>query len=121
MDTPATHRNQLAWQEAMALVVTVYRDTASLPAEERFGLTAQIRRAAISIPSNIAEGAARNSAKELVQFVSVACGSVAELDTQLELTIRLGYLKADAPSMALCGRVGYLVRALRTSLRHREN
>jgi four helix bundle protein len=117
MDTRSSHRRLLAWQEAMNLVETIYRDTACLPADERFGLTAQIRRAAISVPSNIAEGAARHSPKELQQFVSIACGSISELETQLELAVRLGHLKADAPSIALSCRVGYLVRALRSSLK----
>jgi len=65
MDTRANHRKLLAWQEAMSLVEAVYRDTAALPPDERFGLAAQMRRAAVSVPSNIAEGAARNSRREL--------------------------------------------------------
>ncbi len=115
MDAPNTHRNLLAWCEAMTLVEVVYRDTASLPKEETFGLTAQIRRAAVSVPSNIAEGAARNSSGELLQFLGIACGSLAELETQLELAIRLGYLKADVASLAQSRRVGMLVRTLRKS------
>jgi len=99
----------------MTLVEAVYRDTASLPREEMYGLTAQIRRAAVSVPSNIAEGAARNSSGELVQFLGIACGSLAELETQLELAVRLGYLKADAESVAQSSRVGMLVRTLRKS------
>ena len=97
----------------MDLVESVYRETAALPAEEKFGLTAQIRRSSISIPSNIAEGAARRSPGELAQFLGYACGSLAELETQLEIAVRLGFLKHDASSIARCGRVGYLVRALR--------
>jgi len=120
MDTRASHRKLLAWQEAMNLVETVYRDTACLPAEERFGLAAQVRRAAISVPSNIAEGAARCSTRELLHFVSIACGSIAELETQLELAVRLGYLEANSLSIARCCRVGYLVRALRASLKRRK-
>jgi four helix bundle protein len=119
MDTPTTHRDLLAWREAMALVEVVYRDTASLPKEEMYGLTAQIRRAAVSVPSNIAEGAARNSSGELVQFLGIACGSLAELETQLELAIRLGYLRADAGSVAQSSRVGMLVRTLRKSRKNR--
>lgn len=115
MDTPGTHRNLLAWREAMTLVEVVYRDTASLPQEEMFGLKAQIRRAAVSIPSNIAEGAGRNSPGELVQFLGIACGSLAELETQLELAIRLGYLKPDVGSLGQSGRVGMLLRTLRRS------
>ena len=99
----------------MALVEVVYRDTANLPQEEMFGLKAQIRRAAVSVPSNIAEGAARNTPGELVQFLGIACGSLAELETQLELAIRLGYLKAGTDSIAQSSRVGMLVRTLRKS------
>jgi len=115
MDATSTHRNLLAWREAMDLVEVVYRDTAGFPNQEMFGLTAQLRRAAVSVPSNIAEGAGRNSSGELVQFLGVACGSLAELETQLEVAVRLGFLKADADSVAQCSRVGMLVRTLRKS------
>ena len=117
MSAPNTHRNLAAWREAMRLVKVVYRDTASFPREELFGLTAQIRRCAVSIPSNIAEGAARNSSGELMQFLGIACGSLAELETQLELSVELGYLKLDADAISLTSRVGMLVRLMRKSLR----
>ena len=99
----------------MAMVEKVYRDTEALPRDEVFGLRVQIRRAAVSVPSNIAEGAARNSPAELVQFLSIACGSLAELETQLELAVRLGYLRSNAESIVLTDRVGMLVRTLRKS------
>jgi four helix bundle protein len=117
MKPPTTHRDLVAWQEAMALVESVYRDTASFPREEIYGLTSQIRRCAVSVPSNIAEGAARNSSREWVQFLGIACGSLAELETQLELAIRLGLMKADVISFKHADRVARLVRALRTSLK----
>lgn len=120
MNLPTTHRDLLAWREAMALVEVVYRDTASFPKEEMFGLAAQIRRAAVSVPSNIAEGVARNSPGELVQFLGIACGSLAELETQLELAIRLGYLNADADSVAQSSRGGMLVRTLRKSRKNQS-
>jgi len=110
------HRNLLAWQEAMSLVEVVYRDTRDFPRDETFGLKAQIRRAAVSVPSNIAEGAGRNSVGELRQFVGIASGSLAELGTQLELAVRLGFLKTDAPAIRQADRVGRLVNALRGSL-----
>ena len=107
----------VAWQEAMALVESVYRDTASFPKDEMFGLTVQIRRCAVSVPSNIAEGAARNSSREWVHFLGIACGSLAELETQLELAIRLGLTTADVISFKHADRVARLVRALRKSIK----
>lgn len=115
MEEAKTHKNLLAWREAMSLAECIYRDTAGFPREETFGLTIQIRRAAVSIPSNIAEGAARNSPRELVQFLSIACGSLAELETQLDLAVRFGYMRSDATSIAQANRVGMLVRTLRKS------
>ncbi|MBC7344805.1 MAG: four helix bundle protein, partial [Clostridia bacterium] len=77
------HHELKAWQEAMALVREVYQATASFPAFEQYGLASQLRRAAVSIPSNIAEGAARESAKEFAQFLTMARGSLSELETQI--------------------------------------
>jgi four helix bundle protein len=115
----ATHRDLHAWREAMTLVEVVYQATAQFPKAEFFGLVSQIRRCAISVPSNIAEGAARNSTRELVQFLGISCGSLSELETQLELAKRLGYLDADVNVMPQVNRVGRLVRALRSSLRRK--
>lgn len=117
MEAATTHYDLIAWQEAMTLVEAVYRDTEDFPGKEAFGLTAQMRRAAISIPSNFAEGSARNSRKELIQFVGISCGSLAELQTQLQLAMRLGYLAAEAKSVSQATLVGKLVRSLRKSLR----
>jgi len=76
------HRDLLVWQHAIALVTIVYRVTSAFPDSERFGLIAQMRRAAVSVPSNIAEGAARNTTKEYLHFLGIARGSLSELDTQ---------------------------------------
>jgi four helix bundle protein len=86
------HKNLVVWQKAMEFIETIYRLTASFPQEERFGLMSQMRRASVSIASNIAEGAARQTAKETLQFLFIARGSVSELDTQLEVTRRLGFI-----------------------------
>lgn len=86
----------MAWQRAIELVKIIYRLTEALPEVEKFGLTAQMRRAAISVPSNIAEGAARRSSKEFVQSLYVARGSLAENETQLMLCRELGYVKDAA-------------------------
>ena len=99
MATPTTHYDLVAWQEAMTLVEAVYRDTENFPHQEMFGLTAQIRRSAVSIPSNLAEGSARNTRKELVQFVGISCGSLAELQTQLQLAERDGERGSTAPAV----------------------
>jgi four helix bundle protein len=113
-----THRDLVAWQEAMKLVETVYQQTASFPKQEAFSLTAQIRRAAISVPSNIAEGAARNSPREFYQFSGIATGSLAELETQFELAIRLIYLPENAEALSQVRRVGRLVNALRNAFKN---
>ncbi len=84
------YRDLLVWQKAMHLVEEVYQLTCRFPPDVRFGLVAQLRRAAVSIPSNIAEGQARKSTREFVQFISLAEGSLAEVDTQLLLSERLG-------------------------------
>jgi four helix bundle protein len=117
MATAYSHRELMAWQEAMRLVEMIYRQTALFPREEVFGLSTQLRRSAVSIPSNIAEGAARNSSRELLQFLGVANGSLAELQTQVEIAVRLGFLKADAECSEQADRVGRLLTGLRRSVR----
>ena len=85
------YKDLLVWQKGIALVKQVYQLTRSFPDEEKFGLISQMRRAAISIPSNIAEGQARHTTGEFIQFISNAEGSLAELDTQLILAVELNY------------------------------
>ena len=121
MATETTHRDLAAWREAMTLVETIYQDTSRFPKDEMFGLAIQMRRAAVSVPSNIAEGAARNSSRELAQFLGIACGSLAELETQIELAIRLGYLQTNAEAVSQASLVGRLVNGLRKSIRALNN
>jgi four helix bundle protein len=83
------------WQKGMQLAKEIYLLTGKFPSEEKFGLVSQMRRAAVSIPSNIAEGQARNTSGEFVQFISHAEGSAAEVDTQLRLSIELGYYSTN--------------------------
>ena len=90
------HRSLLAWQRAMDLYVEMYRATRNFPREELFGLVSQMRRAALSVPSNLAEGAGRKSNKEFLLFLSHASGSLSELDTQIEASLRVGLLKKDS-------------------------
>jgi len=89
------HKKLNVWQGAMKVAQMVYKLTNAFPADERFGLVSQMRRAAISIPSNIAEGAARQGKKEFKNFLSMAQGSLSELDTQLELSVLLSYLNQE--------------------------
>jgi four helix bundle protein len=81
--------------KAVDFVITVYKATNSFPSDERFGLTSQVRRASVSIPANIAEGAARKTNKEFLQFLSIAQGSSSEVETELLIALKLGYLKRE--------------------------
>lgn len=89
------HKKLDVWKLSMDLVTQVYKITGSFPKEERYSLTSQIRRAAVSIPSNIAEGAARQTKKEFANYLHMAQGSLSELDTQLEIANGLEYLSAN--------------------------
>jgi four helix bundle protein len=90
-----SHRDLAVWQKARKLVVSVYSITKQFPREELYSLTSQIRRAAVSIPSNIAEGKARRSTKDFTRFITIARGSTAELETQLLISQDLGYLSEE--------------------------
>lgn len=87
------HHDLLAWQHGISLVKAIYRLTADFPREEAFGLTNQMRRAAVSVPANLAEGAARNSTREFARFLGIARGSLSELETYVVIARELGYLK----------------------------
>lgn len=94
-------KDLLVWQNGMDIAKAIYKLTRDFPVEERFGLVSQMRRAAVSIPSNIAEGQARRTTGEFVQFISHAEGSLAELETQLRLSIELKLLAPESPMCAL--------------------
>lgn len=113
-----SYRDLLAWQEAMRLVTEVYEVTRSFPREGIYGLTGQIGRAAVSVPSNIAEGQGPRSTGEFVQFVGHARGSLFELVTQIQIAPNLGYLDDGSASALLdqSGRVGRLLNGLLASL-----
>jgi len=91
-ETSKGYKDLIAWQKGLELAEMVYKVTEKFPKEEIYGLISQMRRSAVSIPSNVAEGQLRNSMKEFKQFISIALGSSGELDTQLELARRLGYI-----------------------------
>jgi four helix bundle protein len=94
-------RDLVVWQKGIALAREVYRITKSFPNNEQFGLTSQMRRAAVSIPSNIAEGQARHTTQEFIRFISHAEGSVAELDTQFVLAMELDFCSGSKAETAL--------------------
>jgi four helix bundle protein len=113
-----SYRDLLIWQKGMALAKQIYAMTRTFPGDERFGLTAQMRRAVVSVPSNIAEGQARHGRREFVQFLSHAEGSLAELDTQLALAVELGYCRpSDADgSVATVAELQKMMASLRGKL-----
>ena len=117
-----SYKDLVVWQKGIALAKLVYGITRAFPAEEKFGLIAQMRRAAVSIPSNIAEGQARHTTGEFIQFISHAEGSVAELDTQLILSVELGFCRdADAaPSFQLIEELRRMLNTLRRKLAARS-
>ena len=112
------YKDLLVWRKGIELVKEIYRMTKPFPADERFGLVSQMRRAAVSIPSNIAEGQARKTTGEFVQFLSQAEGSLAELDTQLILAVELGYNNTTqvASATGLVSELKRMLNALRRAL-----
>ncbi len=112
------HRDLLVWQRAMELVVECYQLTRSFPKSETYGLSSQLQRAAVSIPANVAEGHGRRSTKSYLQFLSIAAGSLCELDTHIELAHRLGYVLEEnlQPVQQLMDEVGRMLTGLRRSL-----
>ena len=112
-----SYEELIAWQKAMILAKKVYGVQKQLPKEETYGLGDQIRRAVVSIPSNIAEGFGRESQNEFQHFLSIARGSLFEVKTQLQLAESLGYLNIDEETLLLIDEVGKLVNGLSRSLR----
>jgi four helix bundle protein len=112
------HKELDVWKESVDLVVQVYETAKDFPKDEMYGLTSQIRRAAISIPSNISEGAARNSEKEFIQFLHVALGSAAELETQVLIAKRLNYVQEVDQ---LLDKLTSVMKMLNGLIRHYRN
>jgi four helix bundle protein len=122
MASVSDYRELKVWQEALALAELVYGVTQRFPADERFGLISQVRRAVVSVPSCIAEGNARSSTRDYLRFLSMACGSLAEVETQLVLSARLGYLpESDNDELMLKLRgVHKLLHALKRALSRKD-
>jgi four helix bundle protein len=117
------HKKLNAWSDAVDLAQQIYKVTERFPSSEQFGLTSQIRRAAVSIPSNLGEGAARQTKKEFLNFLHIAKGSLSELDTQLEIARRLEYLdQARWETLdERLERIDCMLSGLVRSLRSRNN
>lgn len=124
INTPInSHRNLKVWQKAIALVENIYNITQSFPKEEMYGLTSQIRRCAVSVPSNIAEGGARRSTKEFIRFINMSYASLSELETQLYISTRLNFID-DSTNLALESQIaelGRMLNGLRNSLQNKLN
>jgi four helix bundle protein len=112
------YRDLVVWQKGIELAKLIYPLSARFPSDERFGLTSQIRRASVSVPSNIAEGQARHTTGEFVQFISHAEGSIAEIDTQLVIAVELDFVtkKQAGPCFDLIGDERRMLNALRRRL-----
>lgn len=113
------YQDLVAWQKAYSLTLAVYRESQRFPPEERFGLQQQMRRAAVSIPSNIAEGFGRHTTADYLRFLDMARGSAYELETQIQLAHNLGYMRQEAIKSEI-GDVERLLNALVRSLRRRQ-
>ncbi len=111
------YKDLFVWQKAMIIVEKVYELTKTLPADERFGLVSQMRRSAISVPSNIAEGKSRGTRRDYSHFIAIARGSLAELDTQVLLCVRLGYARDDDNLLTLIYELQRMLASLSVKLR----
>ncbi|GAB6280052.1 MAG: four helix bundle protein [Thermovirga sp.] len=105
------------WKHSMELARVIYNETKKFPSDERFGMVGQMRRSAVSVPSNIAEGACRGSRKDFIRFLMIARGSLGELETQCQLAADLGYLQDEENIVELADRVFQMICGLIRSLK----
>ncbi|SDS02494.1 four helix bundle protein [Gramella sp. MAR_2010_147] len=115
------HKELDVWKKSIELVETIYKISAEFPASEIYGLTNQIRRASVSISSNIAEGAGRNSDKELLYFLNVALGSLAEVETQVEIALRLNFISTADSIFKQITEVRKLIIGFRNYINKKSN
>jgi four helix bundle protein len=115
------HHDLIVWKESVELVKEIYDLTANFPKEEIYSLTSQIRRSAISVPSNIAEGAARTTNKEFINFLSISRGSLSELETQIIIAKKIGYLDNASQIMETINKIFALINGLINSVKKRDN
>ena len=114
-----SYKELIVWQRSIDLVIQIYKVTKAFPKEEMYGLTSQMQRVAVSIPSNIAEGHERNSSKEFVQFLYISRGSLAELETQVLIAEKLGYINQEEKNCILndCYEIGEMINGLLKSIK----
>jgi len=120
MGSARTFRDLIVWRRAIELAKAVYQATRAMPETERFGLIAQMRRAAVSVPSNIAEGNARHTLKDYIHFLSMARGSLAELETQITIARELNMLNDPHPLVDLLSETDRLLQGLIRSLQEKR-
>ena len=115
-----SYQDLILWQKAMDLAELIYKSTSGFPKEEIYGLTSQMRRSAVSIPSNIAEGRSRNTKGEFLQFLGISKGSLSELETQVLLSVRLNYLTVEQSEkiLSLSSEVGKLITSFQLKLKN---
>jgi len=114
----ASYKDLIVWQKAMQLVKQLYLVSRQFPREETYGITAQLRRAGVSIPANIAEGNARSSKRDYAHFLAIARGSLTETETLLLIALQLGYVEKDAatPVFSRMDEIGRMLRAMHSKL-----
>lgn len=117
------HENLEVWKQAIEFVLMIYKRTGAFPSDERFGLTSQIRRSSVSIPANIAEGAARQSDKEFLHFLAIAQGSCSEVETELLISSKLGFLQQSdyAELKTAADSIGRMLIGLSKHLRNKHS
>ena len=119
MSSIKSHKDLEVYKKGMDLVEDIYKITKLLPGEEKFGLISQMRRAAVSIPSNISEGAARKNTKEYIQFLYISLGSLSEIETQLDICCRLGYIKQSDNRTKNINHINSMLSGLIASLKRK--
>ena len=115
------HRQLQIWQKGMEVAQKIYHLVATFPSDEQYALADQLRRAAVSVPSNIAEGAQRQSARDFRHFLAIASGSLAEIDTQLELAFQLGYTASPENLLKEIGDLERMIHAFSTSVKEKSD
>jgi four helix bundle protein len=120
MSSIKSYQDLIVWQKSMFLAKEIYGITKSFPDEEKFGLASQTQRAAVSIPSNIAEGWGRGYSQNFVQFLNIASGSLAELETQIILARDLGYIKENNEVLDLCAEISKMLYSLKRNIKSKQ-